>query len=375
MNFNEGQLEGIRKITAWFNKGRPHKQVFFVTGQAGTGKTSFAQGAVEALGLSPYQVVYIAPTGKAASRLRQKGCKGAKTMHQFIYNVRGEDEDGDPIFQDKAYLGEKPRLVVLDEGSMVGQYDMQSLLRHGIPVLALGDLGQLLPVNAPQSLTPDQVDHELTEIMRQDADSNIIRAASFLRSGKRLPLREYEDVRVREGKPPMMQLLAHATEEAQILCSYNKTRSIVNEDIRKALGHSGPIPQKGEKIICWFNQHSHNFMNGEQGIVLDYDSVDDEERDDDEPPEMLMVRIRSLTDGKERRVKFNPLSFSDDADLQKEALKAPGGFQYGYCITIHKSQGSEWPNVLLIEEPMGDYAKLMYTGATRAAQRLTIYRP
>jgi exodeoxyribonuclease V len=375
MQYNAGQLEGIEKIVKWFNNGRPRKPVFFVTGQAGTGKTSFARGAVEALGLRGYEVVYIAPTGKAASRLRQKGCDGAKTLHQFVYNVRGEDEEGEPIFQAKGYLDQKPRLVVLDEGSMVGKYDMDTLLSHCSAVLALGDLGQLLPVNAPQSLTPAMVDHELTEIMRQAEGSNIIRAASYLRKGRQLPLREYDDVKVRAGKPPLQQLLDHADENTQILCSYNKTRVALNNEIRAALGFSGNTPQKGEKVMCWFNQHDRGFMNGEQGIVQGYEEARDDEYDENDPAEMLMLVIKSLTTGKTKRVKFNPLSFDPDETISKDALKAPGGFQFGYVATIHKSQGSEWSRVLLVEEPMGDYAKLMYTGATRAQEHLTIYRP
>lgn len=376
IEFNEGQLEGISKIVAWYTgwRERKHrKQVFFLTGYAGTGKTSLAQEASSQCA-PEHRVVFIAPTGKAASRLRQKGCRSAKTLHQFVYNPRGEDEDGDPIFIEKGFLKEAPLLVVLDEGSMVGTYDMEALLRLNLPVLVLGDLGQIPPVKAPPSLVPSNIDYALTEIMRQAAESNIIRAAGFAREGKRLPLREYDDVRVREGKPPVDELIAHAGEEAQILCSYNNTRKEYNDKIREALGFTGPLPNVGEKIMCWFNQHEYGLMNGEQGIVISYEPIQLEKLNGDEPEEMVYVRLRSLTDGRERRVKFNPLSFSDDEETAKEALKAIGGFQFGYLSTIHKAQGSEWDHVLVIEEQMGDYAKLMYTAFTRARNRLTVYR-
>lgn len=374
--FNEGQLAGIAAIVDWYKgwQDRKHrKQVFFLTGNAGTGKTSLAFEAASQCA-TEYQVVFIAPTGKAASRLRQKGCTRAKTFHQFVYNPLGEDEDGDPLFAEKSYLKEVPRLVVLDEASMIGEYDMASLLKHGIPVLALGDLGQLPPVKAAHSLTADNVDFELTQIVRQMEGSMIIRAASIARQGKRLPLREYDDVRVRAGKPPLAELVEHAGEDSQILCSYNNTRVSVNNEVRKALGFEGPTPHVGEKVMCWFNQHEHNFMNGEQGIVLGYREIPVDDLEDSEPDEMMIVELKSLTDGRVRKVKFNPLSFSDDPDAQKAALKAKGGFQFGYCSTVHKAQGSEWPNVLVIDEPMGDYAKLAYTAWTRAQKRLTIYK-
>lgn len=386
MEYNAGQLEGIEKVSKWFSKLRSwdvgnQKQVFFLSGEAGTGKTTFARGAIEALGLRDFEVVYIAPTGKAASRLRQKGCTGAKTLHQFVYNVRGEDEEGDPIFVEKGSLDHRPRVVVLDEGSMVGRYDMDALTGHRIPVLALGDLGQLQPVKAPPSLTPDNIDHELTEPMRfRNADgslkdeSNIVRGARFIRKGHTIPLREYEDVRIRRGTAPLEQLLEHATEEAQILCSYNNTRIATNNRIREALGFKGNTPMTGEKVMCWFNQHGKNFMNGEQGIVIGYEDVPEDDIKDDDADEMMMIVLKSLTDGRTRKVKFNPLSFDPDPEVYGPAIKAPGGFQFGYAATIHKAQGSEWDNVLMIEEPMGDVSKLFYTGWTRAARRLTVYR-
>lgn len=381
MEFNQGQQTAIQLISTWYSDfvmGRTRKQFFFLTGQAGTGKTSTAYAAASACvgGESMmYGVLFIAPTGKAASRLRQKGCRGAKTLHQFVYRVLGEDEEGDPNFVEKHTRDERPRLIVLDEASMVGQYDMKALLKIGIPVLMLGDLGQLPPVKAPDFLNADHVDFELTEIMRQAGESNIIRAAGFVRQGKRLPLREYDDVQVRAGKPPLEELLEHADEAAQILCSYNSTRVGTNNAIREALGFSGPTPQVGEKVMCWFNQHGKNFMNGEQGIVLGFREIPAEDTEEGDAQEMQLLVLRSLTNGREISVKFNPLSFSEDPEVAKEALKAPGGFQFGYCCTIHKSQGSEWDNVLMIEEPMGDTSKLFYTGYTRAAKRLRIYRP
>jgi exodeoxyribonuclease-5 len=149
----------------------------------------------------------------------------------------------------------------------------------------------------------------------------------------------------------------------------------VNDAIRKAKGFEGPTPQPGEKVMCWFNQHGKNFMNGEQGIVIRYDEIDPEDLAEGEPDCLQLLTLRSLTDGRERSVKFNPLSFSEDEEARKEALKMPGWFQFGYCCTIHKSQGSEWDRVLIIEEPMGDVPKLFYTGWTRAARNLRIYRP
>jgi len=376
IEFTDEQNRAIEAINAWYQEWlrTRRKQVFFLTGYAGTGKTTLAQAAAKRC-VPTGRVEFIAPTGKAASRLRAKGCDGARTLHNFAYNPRGEDEEGDPIFHEKEMLDAMPALVVMDEASMVGEWDMNAVLKHGIAVLALGDLGQLPPVKAPYSLTPDHVDFELTEILRQSGESNIIRAAAFARQGKTLPDREYEDVRVRTGTANLEMLIAHSDEQGQILCSFNTTRVAINRRIRDELGFGAhAIPQVGEKVMCTFNQHQHGFMNGEQGIILKFEEVPEYDAESNESENMLYVSLKSLSDGRERKVKFNPDCFSTDGEVAKEALKAIGGFTYGYACTVHKSQGSEFENVLVIDEPMGDVAKLRYTAYTRASKRLTIYR-
>jgi exodeoxyribonuclease V len=374
-DFNEQQKYAIRSITAWYRQyrdGLALNPVYFLAGYAGTGKTSVAKTVAE-LCVPAHRIVYIAPTGKAASRLRQKGCKGAMTLHSFAYNVRGENEEGEPIFVEKGVLNESPLLVVCDEASMLGARDNRALLRHNIPVLALGDTGQVEPVKDAAAYTDANVDFMLTEIHRQAADSNIIRASMFVREGKRLPIREYDDVRVREGHPKDADLVEHSGEDGQIICARNDTRRYLNARVRAILGFSGAVPQIGEKIVCTSNQHGFGIMNGETSILLGYEEAPGYEREDDD--DGLRVRVKSLTDGKERRVKFNTLSFSADEEVATEARKSAGGFDYGFALTIHKSQGSEWDNVLVIEESLrGQYAKLMYTAITRAAKRLTMYR-
>jgi len=375
VDFNEDQKAAIEAVVAWFRgwHDRKHrKQSFFLAGFAGTGKTSVAQEIAERCG-GQLKVAFIAPTGKAASRLRQKGCKYAKTLHQFVYNVRGEDSEGDPIFAAKGSLGERPVLVICDEASMVGEYDARTLLNHGIPVLGLGDTGQLQPVKAAPFFKKDSVDFMLTKIERNTG--NIVRASMFVREGKRLPVREYDDVRVRQGAAPLDQLMEHYEENSVILCGYNSTRTFLNQKVRKARGYFEQLPMVGEKVVCLFNQHAANFMNGEQGIVLGYDKAPDYEREDDDEDTGERIIIRSLTDGRNRTLKFNPQCFDPNEDIAGPARKATGAFDFGGALTIHKSQGSEWENVLLIEESMrGNYAELMYTGITRAILRLTMYR-
>ncbi len=405
VEFNEGQLEGMRKILEWYKgwlDGHHNNQIFFLTGFAGTGKTSLARAAADCCTRS---VAFIAPTGKAASRLRQKGCPDAKTMHNLVYRPVGEDDEGKPIFEQKEIKEDEfPDLIVLDEASMVNEYDMNTITKHGIPVLALGDLGQIPPVNGKQALTDADVNHNLIEILRQEAESNIIRASIYARNGQwPLPSREYKDVKVVRGKRPNIEeLINHCDDDSQIICSYNRTRADVTQEIREYFGYKQILPQPGEKVMCWYNQHDFDFMNGEQGILLHFediwtyrkgqgrkqvsfadvqaynpgrmvDSVG-EEKQRYEIGDTFIAVLRSLTTGKEQRVIFNPDSFNRDEDISKAAKKGAGGFDFGYVCTVHKAQGSEWKRVLLIDQPMrGNIEKMAYTAVTRASEHLTIY--
>ena len=379
--FNDQQKEAVRLAIEWFKgwkDGRHKKQVFRLAGFAGTGKTTVARYIAEQCsGGANFRVEFIAPTGKAASRLRQKGCPTAKTLHQFVYNVRGEDEEGDPIFVGKGMLDYTPVLVVMDESSMVGQYDFEAVERHGIPILALGDYGQVPPVKAAQVFNESNADFTLTEIERNAG--NIVRASMFVRGGNSLPFREYDDVQIRPGLPTDEEVVSFCAEDAVMLSSYHNTRIALNKRARRLLGHTDMMPQVGEKLVCRFNQHEHGIMNGEQGIVLGFDDVPDYEKDENDHDGVQYIRYKSLTYMKERRAKFNPICFYEGAqfeEVRKDAMKAIGAWDFGYCLTIHSSQGSEWDRVLMMDEFMRGvpYAQLAYTRITRAISHLLMYR-
>lgn len=379
--FNDQQKRAVELALEWYRgwvDGLHRKQVFFLAGFAGTGKTTVARHIADLFSAgSQTKVEFIAPTGKAASRLRQKGCTNAKTMHQFIYNVRGEDEEGEPIFVGKTVLDSYPRAVLLDEASMVGAYDLSNLKSHNLPILALGDIGQLPPVKAQQVFNEHNMDVLLDQIERNAG--NIARASMFVRQGKQLPFREYEDVKVRPGRPTDNDLMAHIDANSQILAAYHNTREDINRRVRQIMGYTNDLPQIGEKIVCRFNQHAHNIMNGEQGIVIGYDDIPTYELEDNEMDGMQYVTYESLTYGGQRRAKFNPACFymgDANIEIRRDAMKGVGAWDYGACLTIHSAQGSEWDNVLMMDERMRSvpYEKLAYTGITRAISHLQLMR-
>ncbi|AKF13865.1 Dda-like helicase [Pseudomonas phage DL60] len=374
---NSQQIDAINSVVDWYRGwcDRAHRrQVYRLAGFAGTGKTSIAKIIAE-LCCSMDWTVFIAPTGKAAARLREKGCVNARTLHSFIYRPVGEDEDGEIMFANKDSLDEKPKLVVLDESSMIGEWDEDRLLSHRIPVLEIGDFGQVPPVRGVQIFHENSCDTIMTEIERNAG--NIVRASMFVRQGKRLPCREYDDIVVRAGFDMSDdEMRTFLDNDGVILCAYNNTRRRLNARARRILGYKGAQPGIGEKLVCTGNQHEYGIMNGEQAILLDFKPVPEGQEDDDEPDEMLFAKVRIIGTNYERWVKFNPLSFSVEEDVRLEAQKAIGGFDFGWAMTFHKSQGSEWKRVAMLEEnlPSIPYSQLMYTGITRAIEYLLFLR-
>ncbi|WLW40891.1 hypothetical protein GNAINCEL_00109 [Serratia phage KKP 3709] len=154
-----------------------------------------------------------------------------------------------------------------------------------------------------------------------------------------MPVREYDDVKVRIGRPTQRDVLNHCGEDSVMLCAYNSTRNYLNTRARVATGHSGLMPNIGEKVICTFNQHGPGFFNGEQGIVLGYEDLSLEEAAKQENEDLQFIVLRSLTDGRELKAFFNPLCFNHpEPEMRPMFQKYKGGFDFGYALTIHKSQ-------------------------------------
>ena len=379
ITFNDDQVAAIEMAVEWYRNYRdrvPGTPKFFALGgDAGTGKTTVARH-IAGLCCAPTRVKYIAPTGKAASRLRDKGCVGAGTVHKFLYHYLGNDFDDAPEFQVKEALDEQPLLIVCDEASMIGTRMGNDIVSKGIPVLFLGDLGQVDPVNDDAFLSADDFSYNLEKIERNGG--NIVRAAFFVRTGGRLPPREYEDVKVYTRRYTMSDVERHLDKDSVMLCSYNNTRQLLNMKARIALGLEGSkMPVLGEKLVCTFNQHTYSISNGEQFILKDIRDLQESGRSDTDDEFMKMVTLESITNQEVKLAKLHLGCFiGADEDERRSCMRAMGGFDFGYALTIHKSQGSEWINVMVIEESMRStpYAKLQYTAITRAIKHLTYFR-
>lgn len=319
-----------------------------IGGHAGTGKTTVIQVIVQRYP----DVLVCAPTGKAAHVLRSKGVD-AVTLHSLIYIPQGTDREGNIIFASKK-TRDMPRCVIVDEASMLSKRlvnDLEKKVKH---VLYVGDHGQLEPIGDDPGIMR-KPDIRLERIHRQAADSPIIQFAHHVRTGNR-PRTFGGDALVQRG---MSDDLADFD---VVLVGFNDSRVRANAWIRKQRGYSGRLPDVGETIICLRNDKEVQVWNGMIGIVTDIDST----------AERLSV---DTDDGPRHNLLFDPKQFGAPKTLEWERADGwatPTLWDFGYALTGHKSQASEWDRVAVVEEIASTWSadRWRYTAATRARKEL-----
>jgi exodeoxyribonuclease V len=404
MDWSPDQERALKAIDDWLKRGDAPR--FSLGGYAGTGKTTLARHIAENHG---GDVKFAAFTGKAASVLRSKGCPGATTIHKLIYQPKGnvgEDAiaelqeliqiesaksepdqskletwhkdlkkataDSSAVFERKeeAEITEAD-LVIIDESSMVDRRMGQDLESYGIPVLYLGDPGQLPPVKGKAHLGPNDYDFVLEEIHRQAADSPIIWLANEIRHGRSVKYGEFGDGQVKLLRKADwdMQTVVDAD---QVITGMNDSRFRITRQMRKHIGFTNVYPLRGDKLIIRKNDHDVGVLNGvtckaksdtrmiRGGNVLFLD-IEYEGR-------MLNDRI------------CNPGFFQENYEPRSKFPKGDEilDVDYGYCITGHKSQGSQWRHVVIADDKMRIQDKYqrqrwLYTVFTRAEECLTYY--
>jgi exodeoxyribonuclease V len=360
----------LRDVRAWFRQP-DGPQVFRLFGYAGTGKTTLSR-EIEAIAREGGEdkkkaVMFGAFTGKASLVMRQKGCKGASTIHSMIYE--NESEDGAPP---KFTLNpdsdvKNAALVVIDECSMVDEALGTDLLSFGTKVLVLGDPEQLPPVKGAGFFTQAQPDFMLTEVHRQARGNPIIRMSMDLREGKRLQFGDYGAVRVC-SKRDLGEIVVMGAD--QVLCGLNRTRHAYNSFIRLRKGIEEAHPLEGERLVCLKNNRSKGFFNG--GIY----SVKEVRRVQSERIILHVAPEDSGRSQKEVEIELHPFFLEGREDeLPWEVRKTYDEFTFGYVLTVHKSQGSQWDSVVLYDQSGAfreDRSRWLYTGITRAAKYLTV---
>jgi exodeoxyribonuclease-5 len=372
MKFSPQQDDALKAVSDWLKQGYP--QVFRLFGYAGTGKTTLARHLAEDV---DGDVLFAAFTGKAALVLRSRGAKKASTIHSLIYRPRGEElveDEGtgkssiSPTFSlNRQSPVANAALVVIDECSMVDEQLGRDLLSFGTPVLVLGDPGQLPPVSGGGFFTEAEPDVLLEEIHRQARDNPIIDLAQLARNGEPIPRGTYGESRV-IGRDDVDQAEVLAAD--QVLVGTNRTRRRYNQRLRDLKDFQGPLPASGDKLVALRNDPAKGLLNGSLWQVKSAPVTS--------KPFMNLL-ISSEDDGMERlsaKIKVLKAAFeTPEEEIPWQMKRRYDDFDYGYALTVHKSQGSQWENVYLFNESFAfreHSARWLYTAITRASERLTI---
>lgn len=385
ISLSQDQRRALEALLSWYkNPGKP--QFITLGGYAGTGKTTLIAILREKLFREnkDLKVAFCSYTGKAARVLRGK-LNEAKTLcpqdsvstiHSLIYSPI-EDEKTQEIIGWKRKEEIQADLIIVDEASMVDEGIWADLCSYKIPIMAVGDHGQLPPIRENFNLMA-KPDLKLEEIHRQARGNPIIRLSIYAREEGKIPVGIFGSNigKLKAGEVETIEkvndLLRGYNRETLILCGYNATRVRLNHFIRSAQEISDPLPQPGDRVICLRNNHGKGIFNGMLGTIVSLKGKNEEwykatiEMDGEE----------ELYKGQISRAQFNQ-NLAMNFTKERYRIMAGDLFDFGYALTVHKAQGSQAKRVILFEERFAkmtedEWRRWLYTGVTRAEEELFI---
>ena len=414
MLLSKDQIEAKKTILDWIHSSR---RAAYITmgGYAGTGKSSLIAEVRKSLP-PRWKVAFCAYTGKASGVMKDKLISAnainnndyVGTIHSLCYRPREDPDTKLIVFERVPYIGYD--LVVVDEASMVNKELFNDLRSYGIPMLFVGDHGQLPPISTDDFNLMSNPFIRLEEVHRFGNNNALLDLSVMARNGDSIPFKVFDDkvAKVKESDPLVNDFIQNHLKDFSdgvCLCGTNNTRVDVNQLIRLNLGViediDDKIPRIGDRVVCLKNNKNlvEPIYNGMLGRLESIGTVDKFD-------EAYMVRVNVddgfTHDGMVAKQHFGEMKYSADGKefvtmkelmnlktnltvMERKRLRGKLGkrkiyldaFDFGYCLTVHKAQGSEWGNVLLFEETSGywdsDYRnKWLYTAVTRSSDRLLI---
>lgn len=360
--------------------------IFTLGGYAGTGKTTIlgytmrefrAQLRKEQGSVS---IGYCCYTGKAADVLRKKlravDAIGPNdycgTIHGMIYKPIPGSDPVEFIRQENL----EHDMILIDEASMVNKEILQDLQSYGVPIVAIGDHGQLPPIKGSFNLM-EKPDFRLEKIHRQAADNPIIKLSMLAREEGKIPFGTFSKGvwKARCKRVDIFKKLLDMGKlfDAMVLCGYNKSRVDMNYQIRRMLGQDKNYPVPKEKVICLRNNRNRMIFNGMIGTLKAIKPVDN-----------LRYWATAEMDGRDVSMHMSIPQFGNPKTIDPNPMGYRGKqyaaielFDWAYALTVWKAQGSECPVVVVFEQRnkyMDDdtWRRWLYTAVTRSSKELYV---
>lgn len=382
LNLSKIQVSIINSLIDWFKTSK--QQYITLGGYAGTGKTTILGHISELIHneKKDIKIAFCSYTGKA-SRVLERKLKENKalyssdyigTIHRLIYRPIVDEKDNIIGWEKIPSTEFKYSLIIIDEASMVTQDIWNDLLSFNVPILAVGDHGQLPPINSSFNLMLNP-QLKLEEIYRQEEDNPIIMISEMARKDGKIPFNIYakniKKIKKDESDTQdiLMDIFETFDENTMVLCGYNTTRIKLNKGIR-SLHFDKEIPLVNDRVICLKNNRNENIFNGMTGNIL---SISKEKLHG-----FTYYNTEISLDYEDYtfwgKISINQFNSPTLVDLK---VKDINYFDFGYALTVHKAQGSQAKRVVVFEErfsKMDDdtYSRWLYTAVTRAEKELYI---
>ncbi len=389
IQLSEDQQRAFDQLFDWSIK--PVGESITLGGFAGTGKTTLISILRKEIRRknAGTRVAFVAFTGKASQVLRgtleaskslypEDSCG---TIHSLLYKAH-TDKDGKLMYWKRAKTVEA-ELIIVDEASMVTSEIWDDLLACDIPIIALGDHGQLPPISGKFNLM--EKPHIVLEKIHRQAENNpiiqiahearltgTVRAGTYSKSVRKF---SHEVNDPSEINNVIDHLFENYHDDMMILCGRNKTRTQINAAIRTKMGREDATPEVGDKVVCLKNNYDlvhAPIYNGMTGYITEL------------TPHKEHWYEASIDFPEERRT-FNGLIIKDQFgaptlidEIKGVKFKDLGDkFDFGYALTVHKAQGSQAKTVVLFEERFQksddeQWRRWLYTAITRARENLYI---
>ncbi len=376
----------LKQLLDWYRANYQQGNYITLGGYAGTGKTTLIAILRQIIYTknNKLKIAFASYTGKSTQVLKNY-LKLSKTLykqdfvgtiHSLIYSPRIA-QGGQIVGWDKKAKIEYD-LIIIDEASMVSGEIWQDLQSYQLPIIAVGDHGQLPPIEDNFNLMA-KPELKLETIHRQARKNPIIELSIMAREKGMIPAKKYSSkvIKIQQSDPLAQELAEELMQgfsaDTMILTGYNFSRKQLNQAIRNNLGFFEPEPEPKDRVICLRNNHAKGIYNGMLGTILSLSREDEDwyfaqiKMDDLELPYQGLISIEQFSAPK-------TLSYTQ---LRQKSLKGDL-FDFGYALTVHKAQGGQAKRVILFEQrfkQMDDemWRRWLYTAVTRAEEELYIF--